>query len=148
MSLQIHYEVSDTRKQLTACSALLHACSLSSLPGSGDLHPMWHCSLWGISLSAGARGTAVHENPPVAVLLEGWSLWGCPPGGKLFSITEDTQVCGWAKESFVPVLRAPFLIGMYLPRHLAEMACYPGGLSTSKVTAPRLRCQPLCNHYM
>lgn len=97
----------------------LPAGSLSSLPGSGDLHPMWHCSPWAIPLSAGAKGTAVHDSPPAAVLLEGWSLWGCPAGEQLFSATEDTQVSGWAEVGFVPVLRAPVLIGMCLPKALS-----------------------------
>lgn len=86
-SLQIYHEVSETRKGLAAILALLHACSLSSLPGSGDLPLMMHCSPWAISFFAGAKGKAVHGSPPLAVLMERVvSVESAPAGKQLLNI--------------------------------------------------------------
>lgn len=44
---------------------------------------------------------------------------GVPSWRQLSRVTEHTQVSGWAEEGFVPVLRAPFLIGTCLPKALS-----------------------------
>lgn len=82
---------------------------------------MLHCSPWAISFFASAEGKAVHDGPPLAVLMERVvTVEGAPAGKQLFSMWQagTDRHLGGLEEGFIPVLRAPFLMGTDLPKVL------------------------------
>lgn len=76
----------------------------------------------------------------------GWSLWKVPQvrssSSALWQVATDRLLGGLEKALFLFSGLCFWLAGA-CQSCLPEMACFPGGLSTSKVTPARYGCQPL-----